>query len=48
MTKDIVAGFVIVALILMGLLAWTQKHEECFHGHILKKLKPCGSVEHSL
>jgi hypothetical protein len=48
MTKDIVAGFVIVALILMSLLAWTQKHEECFHGRILKKLKPCGSVENSL
>jgi len=48
MTQNIVAGLVVVALILMGLLAWTQKHEECFHGHILKKLKPCGSVEHSI
>lgn len=45
MMKNIVAGLVIVALIFMGLIAWAQKHEECFHGHILKKLKPCGSVE---
>ena len=48
MVQNIVAGLVVVALIFMGLLAWTQKHEECFQGHILKKLKPCGSVEHSI
>jgi hypothetical protein len=48
MMQNIVAGLVVVALIFMALIAWSQKHEECFHGHILGKLKPCGSVEHEI
>jgi hypothetical protein len=44
MVKNLVAGCVVVALIFMGLLAYAQKHEECWHGHLLKALKPCGSV----
>jgi hypothetical protein len=53
MTKNIVAGCVLAALIFMVLLAYAQKHLECRHGHILKTLrpghiintlKPCGSV----
>jgi len=48
MIKNIVAGFVIAALIVMGLLAYAQKHEECFHGRLLKSLKPCGSVSHEI
>jgi hypothetical protein len=48
MGKNIVPGFVLVALFIMFLLAWSQKHEKCFHGHILGKLKPCGSIEHEI
>ena len=48
MMQNIVAGLVVVALIFMVLIAWSQKHEKCFHGHILGKLKPCGLVEHEL
>jgi hypothetical protein len=49
MMKNIVAGFVVVALILMGLLAYAQKHEGCLHGHSIKNFKePCGSVDHSI
>jgi len=49
MVKSIVAGCVVVALILMGLLAYAQKHEGCVRGHSIKNFKqPCGSVEHSI
>lgn len=48
MMKNIVTGCVIVALIIMGLLAYAQKHEGCMHGHSIKSLKPCGSVSHSI
>jgi len=49
MKKNIVPGFVLVALIIMILLSYLQKHEEeCFHGRLLKTLRPCGSVSHSI
>jgi hypothetical protein len=49
MVKNIVAGCVVVALSLMGFLAYAQKHEGCVRGHSIKNLKqPCGSVEHSI
>ena len=48
MTKKVVAGCVLAALIFMGLLAYAQKHEECLHGHLLKTLRPCGSLSHSI
>jgi len=53
MVKNIVAGCTLVALILMGLLAFAQEHHECWNGHLikaykqghhLKALEPCGSV----
>jgi hypothetical protein len=52
MMKNVVAGCVLAALILMGLLAFAQEHHECWNGHVikafkqghLKALKPCGSV----
>src|SRR5262245_12234920 len=48
MVKNLVAGCVIAALIVMGLLAFAQKHEECWHGRLLKTFKPCGSISSSL
>ena len=48
MMKNLVAGFVLAAFIIMGLLAFAQKHEECWHGHLLKTLKPCGSVSSTI
>jgi len=48
MMKNLVPGFVLVALIIMGLLAYAQKHEECWHGHWIKSLKPCGSISSTL
>ena len=48
MVKNIVAGCVVVALILMVLLAYAQEHHECFHGHLLKNLGPCGSLSPSI
>jgi hypothetical protein len=45
MVKNVVAGCVVVALMFMFLLAYVQKHEElCFRGHLLKTLRPCGSL----
>ncbi len=48
MMKNLVAGCVLVALIIMGMLAYAQKHEGCLHGHSLKTFKPCGSVSTSI
>jgi membrane protein YqaA with SNARE-associated domain len=42
--QNLVAGFVVVAFIFMGVLAYAQKHEGCLHGRSLQTLKPCGSV----
>ena len=44
MVQNLVAGLVVVALIIMGLLAYAQKHEGCLHGRSLQTFKPCGSV----
>jgi hypothetical protein len=46
--KNLVAGFVIAALIIMGLLAFAQEHEGCLHGRLIKTFKPCGSVSSSI
>jgi hypothetical protein len=48
MTKNLVAGLVLVALMIMGLLAFAQKHEGCLHGRSLHTFKPCGSVSTSM
>jgi hypothetical protein len=44
MMKNLVAGCVIAVLIIMGLLAYAQKHEGCLHGRSLQTFKPCGSM----
>jgi hypothetical protein len=53
MTKNIVAGFILAALILMGLLAFSQRHRECWNGHLIArghliKGLSCGSVTPSI
>jgi hypothetical protein len=48
MVKNLVAGCVVVALIFMILLAYAQEHHECWEGHLLKTLKPCGSLSTSM
>jgi hypothetical protein len=44
MAQNLVAGLVVVALMIMGVLAYAQKHEGCLHGRSLQTFKPCGSV----
>ena len=44
MVQNLVAGLVVVALIIMGVLAYAQKHEGCVHGRSLQTFKPCGSA----
>jgi hypothetical protein len=52
MTEKFVRGFVIVALVVMVMLSYAQKHHECLNGHLikafeqghLKAFEPCGSV----
>ena len=44
MVQHVVAGLVVVALIIMGMLAYAQKHEGCLHGRSLETFQPCGSV----
>ena len=44
MIEKVVQGFVIVALVIMIMLAYAQKHEGCLHGRSLQTFKPCGSV----
>lgn len=44
MVQNIVAGLVLVALITIGLISYAQEHHECWNGHLLKTLKPCGSM----
>ena len=46
--KNFVAGCTVVALIIMGLLAYAQEHHECWRGRIVKTLRPCGSVSPEL
>ena len=44
MMKNLAAGLVLVALMIMGLLAFAQKHEGCLHGRSLETFKPCGTM----
>jgi hypothetical protein len=48
MMQNIVAGLVLVAFVIMGALAFAQKHEGCLHGHSIHTFKPCGSVSSSI
>ncbi len=48
MMKNLVDGLVLAALMIMGLLAFAQKHEGCLHGHSINTFKPCGSVSSSM
>jgi hypothetical protein len=45
MVQNLVTGFVVVAFIIMGVMAYAQKHEGCLHGHSLQTFKPCGSTD---
>ncbi|MGY4478587.1 hypothetical protein [Bradyrhizobium sp. USDA 3364] len=44
MVQNIVAGLVVIALIVIGSISYAQEHHECWSGHLLKSLKPCGSM----
>jgi hypothetical protein len=44
MVQNLLAGFVVVAFIILGVLAYAQKHEGCVHGRSLQTFKPCGSM----
>jgi hypothetical protein len=48
MMENLVKGFVLVALLIMGLLAFAQEHEGCLHGHSINTFKPCGSLSSSM
>jgi len=48
MMRNIVAGLVLVGLMIIGVLAFAQKHDGCLHGHSIKDFKPCGSVSTSI
>lgn len=48
MVKNLVAGCVLAALIFIGVLVYAQKHDECWNGHLIKTLKPCGSLSPSV
>jgi hypothetical protein len=48
MMKNLVPGLVLAALVVMGLLAFAQKHEGCLHGRSLHTFKPCGSMSSSM
>jgi hypothetical protein len=49
MMKNVVAGFVLIALIFMILLSYFQEYHECvdghavIHGHLIKGIS-CGSI----
>jgi hypothetical protein len=44
MVPNLVRALVVVALIIMVVLAYAQKHEGCLHGRSLQTFQPCGSV----
>lgn len=48
MMKNVVAGLVLVGLMIIGVLAFAQKHEGCLHGHSITDFRPCGSVSSTL
>ena len=48
MMQNLVAGCVLAALIVMGVLAFAQRHEGCLHGRSIETFKPCGSLSSSI
>jgi len=48
MVQNIVAGLVVVALIVLGLISFAQEHHECLRGHLIKTFEPCGSMDPSV
>jgi len=48
MIRNIVAGLVLVGLLIIGVLAFAQKHNDCLHGRSIKDFKPCGSMSSSI
>ena len=49
MAKNVATGVTVALLILMVVLAYGQKHHECWKGHLIKRhsikvFEPCGSV----
>jgi hypothetical protein len=48
MIEQLVRGFVIVALMIMVILAYGQKHEGCLRGRSLQTFQPCGSIGHAI
>ena len=49
MMRNIVAGLVLVGLLIIGVLAFAQKHDGCLHGHSIKDdFKPCGPASISM
>jgi hypothetical protein len=48
MMQNILAGLVLLAFVVMGMLAFAQKHEGCLHGHSINTFKPCGSASTSI
>ena len=48
MMKNIVAGLVLLGFMIIGVLAFAQKHDGCLRGHSIKNFKPCGSASISM
>jgi hypothetical protein len=48
MVENVIKGLVVAALIIIGVLAYAQKHEGCLHGHSIETFKPCGSLSSSM
>jgi hypothetical protein len=48
MTERLVKGFVILAVMVMIVLAYAQRHEGCLRGRSLQTGQPCGSVGHDI
>jgi hypothetical protein len=44
MVQNLVVGLVVVALFIMGVLAYAHKNEGCLRGRSLQTFQPCGSV----
>jgi hypothetical protein len=48
MMRNITAGITLALLIIMGLIAYAQRHEGCLRGRSIETFRPCGSVDSSL
>jgi hypothetical protein len=48
MIERLVQGFVIVALMVMIVLSYAQKHEGCLRGRSLNTGQPCGAFGHDI